>query len=301
MNFRLPRANFSTHRGGSHLYCSRQAGRLPTVCAQGRYGVQLHAKTFRGLLWLTALCLLFSASGLFGKDSMFTDFPPYQPATNILQASVAAHTNVGPQTAVQTAAASMPQSGANSAAHVSTNDMDALDDTYRLAIGDRISFRIEEDEDDPKELTVTDSGDLEVPYIGRYPAAGKTCKELAQALKVELEKEYYYRATVIIAVDSMAKSRGTVYLVGAVRVPGPENIPSDDVLTVSKAVLRAGGFTDYADKHNVKVTRKGSTPGAADQSFTVDVGQILEKGKIGSDVTLRAGDLIYIPERLVHF
>ena len=179
--------------------------------------------------------------------------------------------------------------------------MDALDDTYRLAIGDRISFRIEEDEDDPKELTVMDSGDLEVPYIGRYPAVGKTCKELARALKVELEKEYYYQATVIIAVDSMTKSRGIVYLVGAVRVPGPQDIPSDEVFTVSKAVLRAGGFTDFADKRNVKITRKGSTPGAADQSFTVNVGEILEKGKIGSDLTLQAGDLIYIPERLVHF
>ena len=135
----------------------------------------------------------------------------------------------------------------NSAAHIATNSMDALDDKYRLAIGDRISFRIEEDGDDPKPLTTMDSGDLEVPYIGRYPAVGKTCKELAQALKVEFEKEYYYHATVIIAVDAMTKSRGRVYLVGAVRAPGPQEIPSDEVFTVSKAVLRAGGFTSLSD------------------------------------------------------
>jgi protein involved in polysaccharide export with SLBB domain len=191
--------------------------------------------------------------------------------------------------------------GTNSVSRISTNSMDASDDQYRLAIGDRISFRIEEDEDDPRPLFVMDSGDLEVPYIGRYPAAGKTCKELAQALKVEFEKNYYYRATVIIAVDLMTKSRGQVYLVGAVRMPGPQDIPSDEVFSVSKAVLRAGGFTDYADKRDVKVTRKGGTPGAADQNFTVNVGEILEKGKIDTDLTLQAGDLIYIPERLVHF
>ena len=240
---------------------------------------------------------MFGASISLAKDPFFSDFPVYQPATNILQASMA------PKAASATNATAAPTSpaGTNAATPVSTNDMDSLDDTYHLAIGDRISFRIEEDEDDPKELTVTDSGDLEVPYIGRYPAAGKTCKELAKLLKVELEKEYYYRATVIIAVDSMTKSRGIVYLVGAVRMPGPQNIPSDEVFTVSKAVLRAGGFTDYADKRNVKVTRRGGTPGAADQTLTVDVGEILEKGKIGSDLTLQAGDLIFIPERLVHF
>jgi len=251
---------------------------------------------YRGLLLFAAVCLLFVTSGLFAKDSMFTDFPLNAPATNFVPGSVPAKTAPQPG-----ASAPVAQAGTNSAAPASTNDMDALDDTYRLAIGDRVSFRIEEDEDDPKMLTVLDSGDLDVPYIGHYAAAGKTCKQLAQALKVELEKEYYYRATVIIAVDSMTKSRGIVYLVGAVRMPGPQSIPSDEVFTVSKAVLRAGGFTDYADKHGVKVTRKGSTPGAADQTFTVDVGDILEKGKIGSDLTLQAGDLIFIPERLVHF
>jgi protein involved in polysaccharide export with SLBB domain len=99
----------------------------------------------------------------------------------------------------------------------------------------------------------------------------------------------------------MTKSRGKVYLVGAVRIPGPQDIPSDEVFTVSKAVLRAGGFTDYADKRDVKITRKGAAPTAAEQTFTVDVGQILEKGKIGSDLTLQAGDLVFIPERVVHF
>lgn len=187
------------------------------------------------------------------------------------------------------------------AAALVTNSMDALDDKYRLAIGDRISFRIEEDGDDPKLLTIMDSGDLEVPYIGRYPVVGKTCRELALALKTELEKEYYYRATVILDVDAMTKSRGRVYLVGAVRVPGPQEIPSDEVFTVSKAVLRAGGFTDYADKHNVKITRKGSKPEAPEQTLTVNVGDILEKGKIDTDLTLEAGDLIFIPERLVRF
>ena len=247
-------------------------------------------------LWLATLCLLFGTSGLFAGDSLFTDFPVYQPSTNVLQASMA--TNA---TQRLNAPPSASPSGTNSAVGISTNIMDTLDDTYRLAIGDRISFQIKEDEDDPTQLTVLDTGDLQVPYIGRYPAVGKTCKELARSLKTELEKEYYYHATVIIAVDAMTKSRGIVYLVGAVRAPGPQDIPSDEVFTVSKAILRAGGFTDYANKSEVKITRKGSTPGAPEQSFTVDVGKVLEQGKIGSDLTLQAGDLIYIPERLVHF
>lgn len=179
--------------------------------------------------------------------------------------------------------------------------MEALDDQHKLAIGDRLSFRIIEDEDDPKPLFVTDSGDLELPYLGRFPAENKTCKQLACAIKAELEKEYYYQATVVVAVDIMTKSRGRVYLVGPVRVPGPQEIPSDEVLTLSKAILRAGGFNDYADKHNVKITRKGGARGSDKQTFIVNVADILEKGKTEYDVPLEPGDMILVPDRLIRF
>jgi polysaccharide export outer membrane protein len=191
--------------------------------------------------------------------------------------------------------------GTNATKADASNSMDALDDRHKLTIGDRLSFRIVEDEDDPRQISVTDSGDLELPYLGRYPAVGRTCKELASKLKAELEKEYYYHATVIVAVNEWAKSQGKVYIVGPVRAPGPQDIPSDEVLTLSKAILRAGGFGDYADRHKVEVRRKSSAPGGKDQVFTVDVVQILEKGKSDDDLPLEAGDVIFIPERLVRF
>jgi protein involved in polysaccharide export with SLBB domain len=191
-----------------------------------------------------------------------------------------------------------PVSNASSAQTPDANNsMETLDDKHLLAIGDRLSFRIVEDEEEPRSLTVMDSGELEVPHIGRFNAVGKSCKQLAKALKAELEKEYYYQATVVVAVDSMARSRGKVYLVGPVRVPGPQDIPSDETLTLSKAILRAGGFSDFADKRNVKITRKAAD-GIHEDHITVDVSAILEKGQTASDVPLLPGDLIYVPERL---
>ena len=246
-----------------------------------------------GKLLLAILGLLWCVSRLSAGDSLFTDFPVYQPSTNILQSSMATNTSQ----LVKTPASA--REGTNSTGNLSTNGMDALDDSYRLAIGDRISFQITEDEDDPKLLTVMDSGDLEVPYLGRYPVEGKTCKQLAFELKAALEKEYYYRATVIISVDLKARSRGKVYLVGAVRMPGPQDIPNDEPFSLSKAVMRAGGFTDYADGRRVQLTR--SIPGEGDKSYTVNVEGILQGGKINSDMKLEPGDLIYVPEKLVHF
>lgn len=178
-----------------------------------------------------------------------------------------------------------------------TNSMNVLDDRKRLGPNDFISFRVVEDRDnDSQRLRVNDNGQVEVPYVGLVQAAGRTSKELAFAVKEALEKEYYYHATVIIAVDHVSeKSRGKVYVAGSVRGPGPQEIPSDESYTVSKAVIRAGGFGDFADKRKVRVTRKGG------QDFVVDLKNVIERGRSDEDLVLQPDDQIYVPQKLVNF
>lgn len=181
-------------------------------------------------------------------------------------------------------------------------NMQSLDDRHPLAAGDKLSFRIVEDNEDPKSLLVNDNGELEVPYIGRFPAAGKTCRKAAREIKAELEKDFYHQATVIIAVDLLAKTLGKVYIVGSVRIPGPQDIPGNEVFTVSKAVMRAGGFGEFGDKNHVKITRRlPGKPDGPSQVLVVRVGDILEKGRTDLDITLEPGDLIFVPNRLVSF
>src|SRR4051794_31448912 len=77
-----------------------------------------------------------------------------------------------------------------------TTSMEVLNDTTKLGPGDRVSFRIIEDRHAPINLAVTDSGEMEVPLIGRVKAVDKTCKQLAYEIKPLLEKEYFVKATV---------------------------------------------------------------------------------------------------------
>src|ERR1051326_4476964 len=65
-----------------------------------------------------------------------------------------------------------------------TNSMAVLDDKKKLGSNDYVSFRVVEDRDNESQhLRVNDSGELEVPYIGLVPAAGRSCKELAYTIK----------------------------------------------------------------------------------------------------------------------
>ena len=177
-----------------------------------------------------------------------------------------------------------------------TNSMAVLDDKKHLGPNDYVSFRVVEDRDDESQrLRVNDNGELEVPYVGLVPAQGHTCKDLAYTIKNLLEKEYYYHATVILAVDRVSeKSRGRIYVYGSVRAQGPQEIPADENYTVSKAVIRAGGFGDFANKRKVKVTRKNG------KDFTVDLKRVIEEGHTDEDLSLLPDDQIYVPQRLIN-
>jgi protein involved in polysaccharide export with SLBB domain len=199
-----------------------------------------------------------------------------------------------------TTSATIAGAGTNVGATAVPGDY-APDDKYKLRVGDKISFQILEDREAPKGLVVADSGELDVPYVGRVAASDRTCKQLAEDLKSRLEKEYYYRATVIIALDVANKLLGRIYVWGQVRSQGPIDISVNENLTAGKAILRAGGFADFANKRKVKVVRSTPDANGKTQTFELDMQQILEDGKIDKDIALQPNDLIIVPSRLVNF
>lgn len=170
-----------------------------------------------------------------------------------------------------------------------------LDNRHRIRPGDKLSFRVAEDQEDAKPLSVTDSGEIELPQpFGRFNAAGKTCKILAQEIKTALEKDYYKLATVHLGLDSLNNVRGKAYVSGQVAKPGPVDIPVNSPLKLSQAILLVGP-TQWAKLAAVKIVRENG------QTTIVDVDSILNKGRLEKDMVLEPGDLIIVPERGVIF
>ena len=75
---------------------------------------------------------------------------------------------------------------------------------------------------------------------------------------------------------------------------GPQEIPADESYTVSKAIIKAGGFRDFANKRKVKLTRKGG------KDFVIDLKRVIEEGHTEEDVVLQPDDQIYVPQRLIN-
>ena len=197
-----------------------------------------------------------------------------------------------------TAKAQIPSAAEQVGPTRAVTSMDQLDNTTLIGIGDQLSFRITQDESAPSELTVDDAGFIEVPFVGKILAAGKTPRQLAFDCKKALEAGLYKKATVLISLERRTRSPGTIYVTGEVARQGPIELPANEQLTVTTAILRAGGFSDFANKRKVKVLRK---TGKTEKVYIVDVKEILDKARGDKDFQVLAGDVILVPARLINW
>lgn len=173
------------------------------------------------------------------------------------------------------------------------------DSTRPIIAGDVLRFQVFEDEEPPVYIKVNDQGFIDFPYLGRRKVEGRTCQEIVEELTVELEKTYYYEASVFLAVEQENPIRGRVYVVGEVGSQGAQGIPSSIEFTLSKAILAAGGFTKYAKKNRVRVIR--DLPDGGQKTFEVNVDEIFETGDRSSDVILEPNDFIIVPKSVISF
>ncbi len=189
--------------------------------------------------------------------------------------------------------------------------MNALDDKVAIEDGDTISFRVIEDRDEPVTRVVTDTGEVDFPYIGRVKVEGQTCHAVAQEVKKLLEVDYYKQATVIVGLDLIVgedhnKPKDMAWVMGEVREVGPEELLKQQPMTVSQMIMRAGGFGDFADQRRVKIIhRLTDTTGTLNISSAkdfqvIDVKSIFD-GKSTADPLVKPGDYIIVPKKIVNF
>jgi polysaccharide biosynthesis/export protein len=193
------------------------------------------------------------------------------------------------------------------------NSMEVLDDARALQIGDKIFVRVVEDREKGVSVFITDSGDIQAPHLGLVKVAGKTCKQVALSMKRELEKHYFQQATVIVALEQVKPKEprintpwgGTsnvqgdyIVIYGQVARQGKYEITPEEELTVSQAILRAGGFSQFADTKEVKLIRYTKS---GNKTIKLNLDDVMHKGRLEKDIYMRRNDVLIVAEKLVNF
>ncbi|MDA3873196.1 MAG: polysaccharide biosynthesis/export family protein [Kiritimatiellae bacterium] len=148
---------------------------------------------------------------------------------------------------------------------------------------------------------INQSGEIGLPLLMNTKVGGMDLLDMENML-TESYKEYYQDPLVSVqfvgsAEDPSQSPWGYVTLMGNVGSPGPISMPATGLLTVSGAVKRAGGVAASANKGSIRIYRPHPEEDTV-ELIRVDLDVLAKRGEQAEDVGLRAGDVIYIPERI---
>jgi polysaccharide export outer membrane protein len=178
--------------------------------------------------------------------------------------------------------APLPDANAPGAAG-GTNFMDT--NSYTLRVGDQVTVNFFDITPpiQPINDQIKEDGTITLIYNEKFQAAGRTISQLQNDVHARYVPAYVKYMTVNIAVLNR------LYTVsGEVRSGNSFSYPGH--MTVLQAVANAGGFTDYANKKKVKVTR-------ADHRQII-VNCVKAQDEPDQNIEIFPGDTIYVPQTM---
>jgi protein involved in polysaccharide export with SLBB domain len=143
---------------------------------------------------------------------------------------------------------------------------------------------------------------LEFAGAGRIPVCGLTTNELSDKIREPLERDYFKKATVSVEIEDAIRQGqpgGVVYLIGSIARPGPLLLPRDQVFTLTKAIIAAGGFTQFSKSSAVRVLRY-CDDGKKYDTY-VNVARIMAKGEFERDIPLQPNDWVIVGQKFISF
>ena len=132
---------------------------------------------------------------------------------------------------------------------------------------------------------IADDGTITLTLNQTFKAAGKSSGDLAKDIRDRYVPSYYKYMTVSV---NQQDSTRWYYVDGEVKVPNRQIYNSR--ITVLKAIASAGGFTDFAKKTKVIVTRVDG------RTQIINCPKALINPAL--DLEIYPGDKIHVPRRL---
>lgn len=130
---------------------------------------------------------------------------------------------------------------------------------------------------------VDEEGGIELPYVGKIKVAGLTPNQAQDAIRKAYVPRYYAYMTVTVVLQTARM----VYLSGELRGSGGGGVPYRDDMTIYRVIMSTGGFSEFAKKREVVLTRDN-------KRTIVDCLKIEQDPEL--DIPLLPGDIIYIPK-----
>lgn len=169
-----------------------------------------------------------------------------------------------------------------------------------LKSGDSLSISVLQDPKLDRTVVVDPSGEIAFPLAGHFRARGLTPIAVENILKSKLKSNYKDdNLDVTVAVANAPKDipeedlKPKIFITGEVVRPGSYVVRQPT--TLMQAIALAGGIGPFAAKARIQVRRR--SPSGDETIFMFNYRAYEAGADLEGNVTLRAGDVIMVPER----
>ena len=176
---------------------------------------------------------------------------------------------------------------------------------YKLRPGDIVRVSVLGEPECTVEGKISNDERVRLVFIGELPLSNMTAKQAETFIAREYRRHQIFRdAKVLVEITKYVER--SVFLSGAVIRKGTYSFPAEvEAMNIVQVIARSGGFTDIANKKNVKVTRTFyDTAGKIKESKTYEINvEALSSGTsrkgLNTTFMIYPGDQIFVKERLV--
>jgi protein involved in polysaccharide export with SLBB domain len=159
---------------------------------------------------------------------------------------------------------------------------------YTIQVGDQIDVKFYLNPELNEHLVVRPDGKISMQLVPEMQAAGRTPKELTEALKQEYSREL---AKPELSVIMRTFSAQRIFVGGEVGRPGDK--PLVGAITVLQAVAMAEGFKDTARMTEVIVIRR--RPDGRPLVMAANIKAAISGADVSQDLPLMPYDVVYVP------
>jgi polysaccharide export outer membrane protein len=169
-------------------------------------------------------------------------------------------------------------------------DPDPMDRSgYVVGVEDVLQISVWKNEELSVRVPVRSDGKISVPLVDDVQAEGLQAMEIKEVLTRELSEFITAPDVTVVVVEMNSRY---VNVIGA--VPRSGQIPLVKDLRVLEAIAQMGGFALFAKTRDVRIVRR--QPDGSEVEYRFDYDAYIKGRAPGTNIVLRSGDTIIVPE-----
>lgn len=164
---------------------------------------------------------------------------------------------------------------------------------FTIGVADLLDINVLGVPDFTRELQVSGTGTIRMPFLGDIEVQGLTCRQVEATLTKLLSPDYVHDPQVSVSIKEphsrMFSLMGAVIRPGQFQIQGP--------MTLVTAIAGAGGLDLMKAGDKATIQRSYQVPTGQVLQIEVDLKKLLMQGDMTLDVPIVPGDVISIPPR----